>query len=361
MNRLLWKILKQNLNKSRIVGFCLANCLGLTIVLVGIFLYRDLSRLLSADSGLIKPDYVFVNKPVSSLGSLLAGKPYFTEKEKADLLGQPFVVALGEFTAAKYSVTGQISVPRLDVYLSTDLFLESVPEQFVDIQSDNWHFDAKEDRVPIVIPKDYLSLYNFGFAASADLPLLSEEMIKKVRFELVLSGNGLTIRKKGRIVGFSSRLNTILVPESFIKWSNGLLSDNTDIKPSRLILQVNDPTDVRISQYMTEHQLDVDAGNLNASKAMQVVRLLFVVVAVVGITICVLAFYVLLLSFSLLIEKNKQQIDNLSLIGYSRKAVMMPYHILAVLITLISLLCAVGLALSVRMAYLDFLSTQLGL
>lgn len=40
-----------------------------------------------------------------------------------------------------------------------------------------------------------------------------------------LSGRGRTERMKGRIVGFSNRLNTILVPQAFMEWANATLGD----------------------------------------------------------------------------------------------------------------------------------------
>lgn len=38
--------------------------------------------------------------------------------------------------------------------------------------------------------------------------------------DIVMRGNGRVEQYKGNIVGFSNRLNTILVPQSFMEWAN---------------------------------------------------------------------------------------------------------------------------------------------
>ena len=66
--------------------------------------------------------------------------------------------------------------------------------------------------VPIILPRSYLAIYNFGFAQSQSLPKLSEGVVGMIELGIVLRGDGREERLKGRVIGFSSRLNTILVP-----------------------------------------------------------------------------------------------------------------------------------------------------
>ena len=44
--------------------------------------------------------------------------------------------------------------------MSTDMFFESVPDEFVDVKLDKWSFNPASDIVPIIIPRNYLNLYN---------------------------------------------------------------------------------------------------------------------------------------------------------------------------------------------------------
>ena len=86
--------------------------------------------------------------------------------------------------------------------MSTALFFESVPDSIVDVDPELWKFNPSAPEIPIIISKDYLTLYNFGFAASGNMPMLSEGMIGSVPLTITISGAGNTTTLPGRIVGF---------------------------------------------------------------------------------------------------------------------------------------------------------------
>lgn len=70
-----------------------------------------------------------------------------------------------------------------------------------------------------------------------------------------LRGNGREDVMKGRVIGFSNRLNTILVPESFMKWSNRLYAPDGDAGPTRLIVEVYNPADDAIARFLQEKDM----------------------------------------------------------------------------------------------------------
>lgn len=118
------------------------------------------------------------------------------------------------------------------------MFFESVPDEYVDVSLDNWHFDESAQVIPIIIPRNYLNLYNFGFAQSRNLPKLSEGLMSLIQMDIMLRGNGCAEQFKGKIVGFSNRLNTILVPQAFMDWANQRFAPGKEARPSRLIVEV---------------------------------------------------------------------------------------------------------------------------
>lgn len=85
------------------------------------------------------------------------------------------------------------------------MFFESVPDAFVDVSLDKWHFDEGTQTIPIIIPRNYLNLYNFGFAQSRNLPKLSEGVMGLIQMDINMRGNGRVEQYKGNIVGFSNR------------------------------------------------------------------------------------------------------------------------------------------------------------
>ena len=81
-------------------------------------------------------------------------------------------------------------------------------------------------------------------------------------------------------------------------------------------------------------------------------RLITTAVLFIGLVISVLAFYVLLLSIFLLLQKHTEKIDNLLLIGYSPLAVAMPFHVLTVVLNLLVLVGALIVVMLTRQWYL---------
>lgn len=351
--RLIWKVLRQHLSVGQLIGFVLANIIGLSIIVLGVQLYCDLEPVVSNKSGFMKPDYLVVTKPVTTFDALSGGKPAFTREEIADIESQEFVTQLGSFTSANYRIIGQLLIESFGVDVVTDLFFESVPETFVDVESEEWGFEPGNEVLPIIVPRDYLNLYNFGYAPTSDFPAISESMISKLELNLALSGNGQRIYMRGKIVGFSSRLNTILVPESFIRWSNKLLAPgNQAPESSRVIIQVTNPADERIAAYFKEHELNVEGDKLNASKAGWFMRLLVGIVMSIGLIICALAGYVLILSIFLLMQRNQEAIRNLKAIGYTAGRVSLPYRLIVLLTNLLSVLSAMLILGVVRGVYM---------
>ena len=170
-----------------------------------------------------------------------------------------------------------------------------------------------------------------------------------------LRGNGREGVMKGRVIGFSNRLNTILVPESFMKWSNRLYAPDGDAGPTRLIVEVYNPADDAIARFLQQKGYDTEEDKLDAGKTTYFLKIVSGVVMSVGLLISVLSFYILMLSIYLLVQKNTTKLENLLLIGYSPWRVGLPYQILTVGMNVLVLLLAIGLLTWLRGYYLDMI------
>ena len=72
----------------------------------------------------------------------------------------------------------------------------------------------------------------------------------------------------------------------------------------------------------------------------------------IGLVICILSFYILMLSVYLLVEKNMTKLENLLLIGYSPRKVSMPYQVLTVGLNVLVFIIAVVVLMIARGQYL---------
>ena len=351
---LVWKLMRWHISLGQLAGFFFANLCGMVIVLLSIQFYQDVAPLFTEGDSFMKKDYIIVSKKVSTLGSFVGKSSTFSQTEIDEIEEQPFTRGVGEFTPSQFKVSAGVGMEQLGLNLSTAMFFESVPDKYVDSNLDGWHFEPGQEEIPIIIPRNYLNLYNFGFAQSRSLPQISEGVINMVNLEVRIHGGGKWDTYKGKIAGFSNRLNTILVPESFMTWANIHYGDGGIRKePSRLIVEVNNPTDDRIAQFFRERGYDTEDDKLDAGKTTWFLKVIVGIVLSVGLLISALSFYILMLSIYLLLQKNTTKLENLLLIGYGPNRVAFPYQSLTIALNAIVLVLSVSIVLYVRTLYLD--------
>ena len=184
-------------------------------------------------------------------------------------------------------------------------------------------------------------------------------MISQIPLAITLRGNGLSDTLPGRIVGFSSRLNTVAVPEAFMTWANSRYGDGTASDPSRLIVEVTDPADPAIRQYLDSHDIEA-AGDSGSGRAGRIASVITTVALAVGAVIACLALVIVSLSIFLLVRKNRQAISDLIFLGYTARAVSAYYKRLIVIINISVLAAATAIMLAASWLWHDTL-TAIGL
>ena len=353
---LIWKLLRRHISVGQLAGFFLADLVGTVIVLCGIQIYSDMAPMLSGSDGLLGNDYIVISKPVKQLGSLMGrSAAHFSESDIDDLKAQPFARNVGEFRSSQYGV--YLGLPGV---FATAMFFESVPDRFIDVTTDEWRFDLSKRDIPIILPRNYLNLYNFGFAQTKGLPQLSEGVSQSISFDIELSGSGRTEHFKGHVAGFSDRLNTVLVPESFMEWANDRFAPSKSALASRLIVEVENPADESIAAYLQQRGYEVENNAADNSKIGFLLKIVVSVVMAIGLIISILAIYILTLSIYLLLQKNTDKLENLSLLGYSARRIAAPYSRLTVTLNVAIMLLAISAVYFVREAYMTRVAATLG-
>lgn len=354
--RLVWKLLRQHISVPQFAGFFFANLVGMLIVLLGFQFYHDVLPVFTAKDSFLKADYLILSKRVGTADVFTGRGHEFSGSEIDDLSAQPFVTSVGKFTSTNYQVDASLSVNGIPL-MKTDFFFESVPDDFVDVSSSEWEYRPGDKRVPIILPRSYINMYNFGFAQTRSLPKISEGLLGMIDLGILIRGNGQEERFHGKVIGFSNRLNTILVPQSFMDWSNARFAPGEPTKSTRLIVQVGNPADERVTTYLEKKGYEVESDKLAAEKTTYFLRMVVSLVMIVGLVISVLSFYILMLSVYLLVQKNASKLENLLLIGYSPARVAMPYQVLTIALNVAVLFMAWALLSVARGYYMDILTT----
>lgn len=356
--KLIWKLLRHHISVAQLAGFFLANLCGMVIVLLGIQFYNDVLPIFTQSDSFLKKDYIVVSKKVSTLGSFLGRSNQFSNVDIEEVKEQPFTESVGPFTSSHFQVSAGLGIEGIQ--MSTAMFFESVPDEFVDIETDKWRFTPGDGTIPIIIPRNYLNLYNFGFAQSRSLPQISEGLMGTISLDIRIAGKGKRDNYKGRIVGFSNRLNTILVPDAFMKWANTQYAEGKQKGPSRLIIEVNNPTDERIARFFEDKGYETENDKLDNGKAAWFLKIIVGIVLSVGLVISILSLYILMLSIFLLLQKNTTKLENLLLIGYSTRKVAFPYQAMTVLLNALVLVLSTVIVILVRHIYSNLMD-EMGL
>lgn len=354
MKSLIWKLLRSHISIPQFAGFFFANLCGMVIVLLGIQFYNDVMPVFTQEDSFMKANYIMVSKRIG-MGATLSGQSTtFSDADISDLSSQPFVENLSAFTSTNYKVDAHMGINGQQI-LSSELFFESVPDEFVDINSSEWQWKEGSKEVPVILPRTYINMYNFGFAQSRQLPKISEGLLGMIDIRLIVRGEGKEDEYKGRVVGLSSTLSAVLVPQSFMDWSNATYAPDEKATPTRLLMQVSNPADEAVEQYLDDKGLEMETDKLDQEKTTYFLRLIVTIVMFIGIVISALSFYILMLSIYLLVQKNTTKLENLLLIGYSPSRVAMPYQLLTAVLNISVLIIAVVLIFFARHYYLDII------
>ena len=353
---LIWKLLRKHISIFELGVFFIANLIGIVVILSGIQIYADIKPLLTGEKSLIGNQHMILSKPVERVGINSTSIP---QEEINRLREQPFVLDIGEFSSSQYEVYGSLTFQGRK--LSTMMFFESVPDKFVDVDSEAWHFETGDDIIPIIIPRNYLSLYNFGFSHTQDLPQITENLIKGVELDIELSGGGYTRHLKGYIVGFSDRLNTILVPEDFMVWANSYFAPHAQSETTRLIVEVENPAAPEVIAYMAENKLVSEDKPAESNKALFLLKVCVAIIIGIGVLFSMLSIIILTLSIYLLLQKNINKLENLVLVGYTPTRVAMPYFMLTFALNISIYLIGIIAVSFVQSAYCNALNQSMGL
>lgn len=289
--------------------------------------YLTFNRILAKQKDLLGADFLVINKKVSLLNTISGSAGRFSGEEIQELRNLKGVNNVGAFRSSNFKVRAHFNaglgaqIPGL----TTDLFFESVPDGFLELDQARWDWQPGDSELPMIIPSDYLKMYNFGFARGQGLPIVPESVLKNIHFDVFISGNGKSGYFKAYIAGFTERVPSILVPDTFLDWANKEYGDGSNPKPDRVIVAAKDPASPEISRFFSQNTYEIAGGDkLKTSRINTLLLLVLSIVLSLGFLVVMLSLLGLIQFSQILAYRASRDIRVLFLIGYTPSMISAP-------------------------------------
>lgn len=314
LDQLLKKIIRTGVGRSRFIMAGIGLTIAMLLILSAVQIQVNYNELLYGKSNQDSiANFLVVAKVINGNKR----ENVLTAEEVEKLKRQPFIEKVGLLTASRFKVSAQSPSDRFPFY--TDMFFESVPNEFIDVKSDDWKWEPGSTTIPLIIPNQFLDLYNFGFAPSQNLMQLTQSMVMALPIVLNVTYQGKPIRFTGKVVGFSDRISSVLVPQNFLVMANKQFGTQGDARPSRVVIRTSDPGNPELVKFLKDNELVTDADKTRFSQYRRIVNTVVNASWLTGAVMLLFALLVFSLFIQLTIASTKNEINLLVTIGASPK------------------------------------------
>ena len=303
-----------NTNKNKISKWISYFGLGIGVVLLlsSMQMFININDLLKENNPRKNGfDFISITKVITNEN--MGKDNTFKDDELAEIKSQPTVQDAVPLISNQYRVKGSAGTI---IPFSTDLFLESIDDNFIDTLPPTFTWQPGQQTVPIIFSSDFLELYNV-FAPSQGLPQLSAKTVSSVNIILeIYSASGVQTYK-GNIVALTDRINSILVPKSFMQWSNQTFGGVTKVNPSRIYIKTKDANDPKLISFLDTKNYHLNKDKTKFGRIKKVLQNIVSALGVFGILVIVLALMLFSFYLQLMIAKSKENLQLLLTLGYS--------------------------------------------
>lgn len=287
--------------------------IGVLLLLFSMQMFINIQQLLKEEVPRKSGGYDFISISKTITNENMGKDNTFSNSDLSNLQKQPTITSVAPLISNKFRVraTAGDIIP-----FSTDLFLESINDNFIDTVPANFTWQPGQMVVPIIFSSDFLEMYNV-FAPAQGLPQLSAKTISSVNIILECSGTYGSQTFKGNIVALSDRINSLLVPKTFMNWSNWHFMQDTTVHASRVYIKTKDANDPKLISYLDSQNYHLNKEKVKFGRIKSILQNIVSALGVFGILVIVLALMLFSFYLQLMIAKSKDNLRLLLTLGYS--------------------------------------------
>ena len=288
---------------------------GVLLLLCSIQMYVNIQQLLKGN--VIRKggyDYVSVTKKVTNENMGQQEKILFNQHDIDELKTKPYIDGVAPLVATNYQL--ELSAGGI-IPFQTNLFLESIENDFIDTVPPGFTWQEGQPTVPVIVSSDFLEAFNV-FGPSYGFPQVSPETATGIPILITCHGdNGATQVFRGKWVAMSDRINSVLVPLSFLEWSNKTFGGKKADSYTRVYVKTKDANNPALLDFLDSKNYRVNKDKTKFGRVKQVLEGIFTGLGVFGLLVVVLALMLFSFYLQLVVARSKESLQLLLTLGYS--------------------------------------------
>jgi hypothetical protein len=289
--------------------------IGVLLLLCSIQMYFNLQALLRQNATR-KDGYDFISIRKAITNETM-GKPeqnMFSAEETEELKKQKFIDGAAPLLANDFRL--QLSAGHL-LNFQTDFFIEAIDNEFIDTVPSSFTWQQGQETIPLIMSSDFLEIYNV-FAPGYGLPQVSESTVSSITLTITCFDRQQNpIGFYGRIVALSDRINSILVPKTFLDWGNANFAAKPVTKASRVYIKTKDANNPELLNFLDQKNYRLNKDKTKFGRVKQILQGVFTGLGFFGLMVVILALMLFSFYLQLMIARSKDNLQLLLTIGYS--------------------------------------------
>ena len=321
---MLEKLLFRNQDKKQLLIAIIGAFMGITFLITSIHYIIKVNEF-GKGTDILGPNTIIVQKKVTNSSSLNLTKTDFSLREIEKMKKERFIEEVKPVISNNFDISFETSDPMVP-YFRTDVFIQTVDQNFLDVKTDKWHWKEGDEFVPMIMPREFLVMLN-TFMSASGIPQISEDLVKEVKFKFKLWNDSTEERVNVRIIGFTNEVSSILVPASFMKFGNDKYSDGSNQKITQIMISGKEGKFGLVEELLNKKGLESKNAQMVIGRLKSVVGTLFMVVFGISIIAVLASGLVLIQYMQLLISRNEYEVRTLLRIGYNPKDIIKSFFL----------------------------------
>jgi hypothetical protein len=320
------KLLFKNQDKKQLIIAVIGAFMGITFLITSIHYLIKVNEF-GEGADILGPNTIIVQKRVSNSSTLNLTRTDFSKNEIEKIKAESFIQDVKPVIANNFDVSFETADPLVPRFRS-DVFIQTVDPEFMDVKSEAWKWKEGDEFVPIIMPRDFLVMLN-TFMSASGIPQVSDDLAMDIKFKFTLSNNDNSKKEwvDARIVGFTNEVASLLVPESFMTYGNDKFSDGTEQKITQIMISGEESEFGLVEELLKKRGLESKNSQMVVGRLKSMVGTLFLVVLGISVIAVFVSGLVLIQYMQLLMSRNAYEARTLMRIGYHPNNIIKKFFI----------------------------------